>query len=425
MSPALPARTLAAYGALGLPLAMAALPVYVHAPKLYADDFGLSLAAVGALLLGLRLVDAVQDPLIGVWSDRVAARGGRAPMLWAWAPLLALGFFLLFNPPALGPAGLAAWLAGSLLLTYTAFSVININYLAAGAELSADVHQRTRVTATREGLALAGVLVAAALPAALGAGAAGLQMLVPLFCVALVLAVRVTAAVVPPSVPARPNEGWFAAMAAPLANPSLRRLLVPYALSGIASAIPATLVLFFVEDVLRAPDLAGPFLATYFLCGAAGMPLWVRAARTLGKQAAWVAGMVLSVAAFVWAFLLGEGDTAAFFAVCALSGLALGADLALPPSLLADVTDRDPKGAGGSYFGLWNLVGKLNLALAAGIALPLLAALDYAPGSEDPEALRSLALIYALLPSLLKLLAAAWLLAQLRGRPCRPLGEPS
>ena len=57
-----------------------------------------------------------------------------------------------------------------------------------------------------------------------------------------------------------------------------------------------------------------------------------------------------------------------------VSGLALGADLALPPSLLADVIDRDRRmQATGAYFGLWTLATKLNLALAAGIALPLLA----------------------------------------------------
>ena len=47
-------RLLAAYGALGLPLAFIALPIYVHLPKLYAD-FGLSLASVGAVLLAARL----------------------------------------------------------------------------------------------------------------------------------------------------------------------------------------------------------------------------------------------------------------------------------------------------------------------------------------------------------------------------------
>ena len=58
----LPRRQLLAYGALGLPLAMAALPVYVHVPRLYADAAGMSLGLLSGLLLAARLVDAVIDP---------------------------------------------------------------------------------------------------------------------------------------------------------------------------------------------------------------------------------------------------------------------------------------------------------------------------------------------------------------------------
>ena len=47
-------RTLA-YGLLGLPLAFAALPIYVHVPRFYAEVAGMELALLGAILLGTRL----------------------------------------------------------------------------------------------------------------------------------------------------------------------------------------------------------------------------------------------------------------------------------------------------------------------------------------------------------------------------------
>ena len=204
----------------------------------------------------------------------------------------------------------------------------------------------------------------------------------------------------------------FAGMVEPLANLRFRALLVVFILNGIAASIPATLVLFYVDDVLRRPDLQRAFLALYFVCGALGMPLWVRLAAMIGKKRASLVGMVVSVIGFFWAFALGPGDAAAFAAVCALSGLALGADLALPPSILADVIDHDPRGtqggAQGAYFGLWNLVTKLNLALAAGIALPTLAMLGYEPAAESRSVL-ALGIMYALVPSALKLAAAATL----------------
>jgi len=94
-----------------------------------------------------------------------------------------------------------------------------------------------------------------------------------------------------------------------------------------------------------------------------------------------------------------------------LSGAALGADLALPPALLAGVIaaaghsgERE-----GAYFGLWTFATKMNLALAAGISLPLLSWLGYVPGQANDDGLRALVIAYALLPCVLKLAAATLL----------------
>jgi Na+/melibiose symporter-like transporter len=121
--------------------------------------------------------------------------------------------------------------------------------------------------------------------------------------------------------------------------------------------------------------------------------------------------MALAIAAFVWAARLGAGDGPAFVAICLLTGAALGADLAVPSALLAGVIQRAGHALQheGSYFGWWTCANKLNLALAAGLALPALQALGYAPGARDEAALTSLALVYAALPCLLKAGAAALL----------------
>ncbi len=136
----------------------------------------------------------------------------------------------------------------------------------------------------------------------------------------------------------------------------------------------------------------------------------MRLSARLGKVHAWAIAMVAAIVAFVWAWGLSAGDTKAYAAICVLSGLALGADLALPPSLLADVIGRDgEQRPAGAYFGLWTLATKLNLALAAGIGLPLLAALGYSPGTRSPGALSALAFVYAAVPCALKLGAIATL----------------
>jgi len=195
----------------------------------------------------------------------------------------------------------------------------------------------------------------------------------------------------------------------PFRHREFRWLLAVIIPSGIAAAIPATLILFFVQDVLQAPRLSGIFLAAYFLAGALTMPVWVGVSRRTGKKIAWLIGMIMAVVAFIWAYALGPGDIVAFAIVCVLSGFAYGAELALPPSILADLVDEggasgEPK-AHGAYFGLWQMIEKFNLAAAAGVALPLVAYLGYEPGLVERSTV-ALSATYALLPCAIKLLGA-------------------
>ncbi|MFZ9194103.1 MAG: MFS transporter [Burkholderiales bacterium] len=404
---------LAAYAAVALPIAAAALPVHVQVPKFYSV-LGLDLAMIGAVLLGVRLLDAVSDPLLGALADRVPrCYGGHKAMIAGAVPLLAAGLWLLFNPP--GQASLLPCLIAALILTYAGLSAASIGHMALGSALSRDYAERTRITATRGVAALAGVLCAAVIPEWLvqRQGAAdGLAWFALGYVPVLVLAAVITLRAGPASaVDAPPRAVSFTALFLPLRNPRFRRLALVFLINGVAAAVPATLLLFFSADVLQRADLTPLFLLVYFIAGAAGMPFWVRFAVRAGKVCAWLLAMVMAVAAFVWAAFLGAGDAAAFVAVCVLSGFAFGADLALPASLLADLIDDDEDACGrpdGAYFGLWHLLEKLALALAAGITLPLLQWLGYQPGSAAGAG-SALSLVYALLPCVIKLSAAALL----------------
>ena len=165
------ASALASYGALGLPLAFVALPLYVTLPQFYAS-LGLPLAAVGTVLLGARLLDAFSDPLIGRLCDRLLARSAQASwrVLLLAAVLLIGGFALLFQPQVEGVTALAVWCGLTLLVTTLAYSVMSVMHQAWGARLGAGDALQTRLVAWREGLALVGVLAASVLPALAGLG---------------------------------------------------------------------------------------------------------------------------------------------------------------------------------------------------------------------------------------------------------------
>ena len=396
------------YGLLGLPLAFVALPLYVILPNHYAREFGAPLALLGLVLLAARLVDAVLDPIIGRWCDRLFSRS-IAAVLGASAVaavVLALGLWgLLFPPTAAREAGttvLLGWAGLLMAITYTAYSVVAVAHQSWGARLGGNEAQRSRVVAWREGLSLLGVLIAAVLPATLGLGAT-----VSTFAVLLTLgwwawsrsATPIALKTTGPAISLSPS---------PLRQPAFLRLLAVFVINGTASAVPATLVLFFVQDRLQAaPSVEPAFLATYFLCAALSIPLWVRLVARIGLALTWLVGMALAVAVFIWAATLGAGDVVPFLIVCALSGIALGTDLTLPSAMLAGLIGQlgERGQREGAYFGWWSFATKLNLALAAGLALPLLALFGYEPGARDPAALQTLTIAYCLLPCALKLLA--------------------
>ncbi len=410
-----PARALStvdllAYGVFGLPLALVALPVYVLVPQLYAGSLGLSLAAVGTILLAARVLDAFIDPLLGLWIDRHAHRRGHAGFVLLAVPLLAVGYLALLHPPALGTASasgnlaLSAWFGASLVLVYAGYSLATIAHNSWGAHLAPARGERARLTAMREGWALAGVVIAAALPAMAGLSALSASFIVLLFITVAVLVRRAPR----PAFAVADNETQAIDWQAPLRVPRFRSLLAVFAINGIAAAIPATLFLFFATDRLQLGAWSGLFLVLYFVAAALALPLWAGLAARIGEKRAWLASMLLAIAAFAWTAQLGSGALAGFAVICALSGVALGADLALPSALLAGVIHAAGHGGEreGAYFGLWSWITKLNLALAAGIALPLLQWLGYVPGAADAAGTQALVLAYAVLPCVLKACAA-------------------
>jgi Na+/melibiose symporter-like transporter len=402
-----------AYGLLGAPLAMSALPVYIHAPKLYGDEFGLGLALTGAILLASRAVDSLQDPWLGRLADHLQHRRGG----WNWlvvvaAACLALAYTALFNPPGQTDGLLPIWFGLALILVYTAHSALNITYLAWGARASEDSHERTRLVAFREGFALAGVILASLLPMLF---AQWFDLTISWLLISLLFALLLLPAVwlllhrAPLPRLAR-SDG--VSLLQPLRDPAFRRLAILFLLNGLAVAIAATLSLFYIADVLQLESQSGALLALYFVSGAVSLPFWLGLARRFGKTTAWLLGGMVAVLGFVWAVQLGAGDLLPFAVICIMSGAALGADLALPAAIAADIIPPRDQGRTASYFGIWSLINKGVLALAAGLALPLLAGFGYRPGEQS--GLFALALFYAGVPCLIKLFSAILLI---RWRP--------
>ena len=380
---------LAAYGAINLPTSVVLLPIALYVPVFYSESLGLSLATVGALIALSRLTDVVTDPLIGILSDRWRTRfGRRKPWILLGAPLMVLSLWMLFVPEsavanavwgAFGAAGgvsnlyLFVWISA----LYLGFTLVDLPYLAWGAELSTDYHERSKVTAWREAFGYAGLLLALLIPLlsaywlerpgpmnALFALALAVLVLMPLLTVP-------TLALVPePETRSleRQRVGWGRGLRMVADNRPFVRLTVCFVFFVIAISMTASLSLFFVRRVMEEPfDRYAFFVLVYYVSSTLAIPAWFALSRRIGKHRAVVAGIAwLSL----WSApipLLGPGDFWIFFLLMTLKGSALGSLVFLPASMAADIVDLDTVESGeqrtGLFFSIWGMVNKAGVAL--------------------------------------------------------------
>ncbi|MEM9318602.1 MAG: MFS transporter [Pseudomonadota bacterium] len=398
---------LPAYGLFAAMLAAAGLPIYLHAPAYYAAKFGIGLTALSGVLFFLRLLDVVQDPFFGWLSGRLIRRRTLSVSL----AIVALAVSMLGLFAVEPPVAPLLWFAAMLTVLFSAYSFLTISFYARGVSkasgLGAGGH--LRLAAWRETGALVGVCAAAVAPTLLagtGAGYTNFALGFMALCLLAWLVMRPEWST--------PDEGASAKLSdffTILRDPNARRIL----LIGLANAAPvavsSSLFLFFVQDVLAAPDWAGPLLVIFFLAAALGAVVWPRLSRSVGTRRALSIAMAVNIAAFAPVAFLGAGDGGIFAVICVISGFAIGADFTLVPAIFARRMEViAPTGTAG--FGLWAFVTKLSLALAAILLLPALEHAGYVAGGDSPAAALSLlAVLYAGLPCVLKLAALALLWA--------------
>ena len=387
-------------------LAATGIPLYIHLPQFASVNLGMGLGTIGLILLVIRLIDLVQDPVIGWAIDRWPK--AQAAFAMTAAAGLAVGYPVLFSLKP-GPF-LTAQIMAVLALLFAAYSLGSILLYGRSATLAlrAEPDALMTLAAYREGGMLAGVLLAASAPAVLvglGASAQGY----PAFGIALGLLAVITGFVTRP-LWRRPAILGGALSLAGLGQAGALRLLGLALVTSLPVALTSTLFLFFVEDRLQLPGKAGLLLTLFFLCAGASVPLWLGIRKRIGAKMTLLIAMPLAIACFAGSAFLAPGDFVAFAVICAASGAALGADTVLLPAMFSVVLTRAGLQAS-LAFGIWAFAGKLGLALAAFAVMPILQWNGFVPGQiNSASALTTLTLAYAVVPCFLKLGALAMVL---------------
>ncbi len=413
------------YGCLAIPLAFAGLPLYIHAPNFYAIQHHVPLSALAFILLILRFFDAIQDPVIGRLSDLYSKK--RFIFIGAASIILSLSFLLLFHP--LAKKSPFIWFTLCLLFATTAFSIISINLNTIGGLWSTNTHEKTTITSYREALGLIGLLLAVLMPALLQQHFTlwNTFSLISYFLIALTGLSLFLFYHWWKKNNLRINHHYQTKQKTSLimlykkVTRHQKSFYLIYFLSMLASSIPAILILFFIRDRLNAEPYTGLFLLLYFLSAALAMPFWQKLSRQYGKQQAWLLAMLVAISSFFWAIFLNAGDIWQYALICFISGSAFSADLNITTSLLSDyIQDNHSETTASVQFGLLGFLAKFALALASLVALGLLDILGFSAGQyNEPDILLYLSLIYALIPCLIKIIAAYLLWKQIQSNPMR------
>jgi len=396
---------LVTYGSLAFPLAAAFIALQVFVPTFYAESTGLSLTAIGVVMLIAKLCDTVTDPVVGYLSDATPTSWRRRKLYVVIAsPLIGLSTYYLFNPPAeVTTTYLLLW----TVAIYIAGTLAIVPMNAWGAELSDNYNMRSKIAGTRVAFGLAGslaaliiaVLLASGSSAELGGTLSGITWLV---LITLVLATFLAALFVPDHRDTDLPDDTIAAAWLVVSRPTpFRQLLISFFLNAVGNAIPATLFVLFVTHVIGAEGSVGLLLFLYLVCSALSVPFWVAVSKRLGKHQTWTIAILLATAFFLWTPFLDTGSLIMFTLIVIVTGFATGADLILPSAINADIIEWDALQSGyrrpGLFFALWGTATKLSFALAIGIAFPLLDIVGFsASGNNDANAIQGLALMYGL-----------------------------
>jgi GPH family glycoside/pentoside/hexuronide:cation symporter len=380
------------------------------------------LAGLGRML-GL-VWDGVNDPVTGYLSDRTSTRlGRRRPFLIGAALPMGLTFGLLWSPPAgLGPLAGFFYLVLAYVVLDTCFTFYATPYLALGAELSQDYHERTQLSASRAFFHVVGLFAGGVVPGVViarwaGDPAAGYAVMgigIGAFMTAVAL---LTAALVrerPSTPPAGPSTwgGFVVSLGSTLRNRPFRIMITTFALILLGGGLHQTLVPYAFRYWLDRPNMVAAVIATYLAASVVSLPAWTLLSRRLGKDRALRLCMLLGASALALlpvVFSPDMSDTRLAVLLVA-AGLGNGGWAVLPVAITADIIDHDEletaRRREGAYFGLWTLVMKLSAALASGIVGLVLQLVGYVPNAvQTPSTVLGIKLLYGPVPALFLLAA--------------------
>lgn len=402
--------------------------------RFMTDSLGLSIGLAGALVVISRVYDTVLDPIVGVLSDRTRTRfGSYRPYLAGGGLLAALSMILLFNVPyGLKDGALVAFVAASLILFSTAYTLFRIPYLALGRSITQDFAERSKLmTFSVYGSSLGSLAATSAAPfllSQIGSDRAGhgviafiLAALIAIGGISTFLLIDTEAAAAEPKKAARHASVRETAQALKENRPF--QCLIGFKVTMFTGlAIHITAIPYYTRHVLGATDASlGSLFLTQTIMMMVSQSLWVRMAARWGRRnTLLMAGMVEIAAMFSW-FLVPVGHPTPWLQICGgLSGIGGGGVFFGLYTVLTDTMDYTRRRSGGDgregiLAGVFVMVEKATTAMGTFVFSLILGWVGYVSGHDAGSAVQSdgvkagITLAISLIPALCAMVACLFL----------------
>jgi len=400
---------------------------------------GFDAAIAGRIFLVGRLWDGINDPLVGMLSDRVRTRWGRRrPFLLFGAVPFGLSFMLMFLvPPFDSSVGQALYYVAAFLLFDTFYTVVNVPYAALTPALTEDYDERSNLAGWRIAVSIVASLVTAGLfkllaeqvfavwfgggPVAIRAGYAlsaaiwGVLVSAPFFIFVREIQEPDYA---PEPEPLRPVKTFREVFR----NRPFRLAATVYLLTFATVDMMLVIFVRFLIDYVRVDrGVDNLLLATVLGLALLTMPLTVHLMRRFGKRRTYIGSMLFLMVTLILISQVPPGGQNLMFVAALFAGLGYGAANAIPWAIVADVIEADELKSGrrreGVYYGYLVFFRKLASALAVLVVGELLSAVGYVSSQQgsafiqQPEsALLAMRGVVGVLPAIMLSLAilAAW-----------------
>ena len=400
---------------------------------------GIDASIAGTVILIGRIWDSINDPLIGMLSDRANTRWGRRrPFLLFGAVPFGLSFFLLFIiPPIDDPVFLAIYYGFAYLLFDTMYTVINVPYAALTPELTEDYDERSTLAGWRIAIAILAALIAGAtfqlmaeervnflLESTLGVSTsiqAGYAITAALWSITLMIpplilfrTVREPKRVPPDRSPLRPWKTFLEVFS----NRPFRIASIIYLLSFTTADMVITVLVWFLIFYIGAGS-AFVSLTVGLVLGLAfiSMPVTVKLMHTIGKKRTFIAAMSVYAIVLFFNSQAPRGGFTYVLIAALFAGFGYGAVNVIPWAMVADVIEADELKSGkrreGIYSGYLVFFRKLATAITIFGVTRVLASTGFVETTtgaiqvvEQPEsALLALRLLVGIVPAIMLVIA--------------------